>query len=170
MNERHTPKHMNTILTKLQYKAQDPVLLLQSPPEFAAVAKEWKALAALHTMIDKKSTYAFAMAFVQSPADVKKHVTPLLSCLGDDAMLWMAYPKKTSKKYSAGINRDEGWDLLGKHGYETVRAVAIDEDWSGLRFRKTVNIPSLTRRQGMALSKEGKVKTGNKNQTAARKK
>jgi hypothetical protein len=138
---------MNTILNKLQYKAQDPVLLLQSPPEFAAVAKEWKALAALHTMIDKKSTYAFAMAFVQSPADVKKHVAPMLSRLGEDAILWMAYPKKTSKKYSAGINRDEGWDLLGKQGYETVRAVAIDEDWSGLRFRKTMNKTQTTIRK-----------------------
>ena len=51
----------------------------------------------------------------------------------------MAYPKKTSKKYSATVSRDEGWGPLGENGYETVRLIALDEDWSILRFRKTVN-------------------------------
>jgi hypothetical protein len=149
---------MNTILTKLQYKAQDPVLLLQAPPEFAPVAKEWQKSAALHSAIDKKAVYGFAMAFVQSPADVKKHVLPALARLGDDAVLWMAYPKKTSKKYTAAISRDEGWEALGEKGYETVRSVAIDEDWTGLRFRKTEKIPSLKRSPAHALSKEGKAR------------
>jgi len=149
---------MNTILTKLQFKSQDPVLLLQAPPEFAAVAKDWNKLSTLHNAIDKKATYGFALVFVQSPADVKKHAAPALSRLVDDAVLWMAYPKKTSKKYTAKINRDEGWEALGEKGYETVRSVAIDEDWTGLRFRKTEKIPSLKRSASLALSKEGKAR------------
>lgn len=34
------------------------------------------------------------------------------------------------------LNRDDGWDELKKAGFDTVRAVAIDEDWSALRFRR----------------------------------
>ena len=153
---------MNTILTKLQYKAQDPVLLLQAPPEFTAVAKEWRKLADVQPALDKKATYGFAMAFVQSPADVKQHVVPALGRLDDDAVLWMAYPKKSSKKYTATINRDEGWEALGEKGYETVRSVAIDEDWTGLRFRKTEKIPSLKRSPSIAISKEGKARVAQK--------
>ena len=51
-------------------------------------------------------------------------------------MVWFAYPKGTSKKYKCDFNRDRGWDALKAAGFETVRAVAIDEDWTGLRFRR----------------------------------
>jgi hypothetical protein len=53
-----------------------------------------------------------------------------------DAILWMAYPKGTSKRYECEFNRDNGWDVLGRAGFEGVRQVAIDEDWSALRFRR----------------------------------
>ena len=42
--------------------------------------------------------------------------------------------KGTSKKYKCDFNRDTGWDELKAAGFDTVRAVAIDEDWTGLRF------------------------------------
>ena len=76
-----------------------------------------------------------------------------------DAVLWVAYPKGTSKKYSCEFNRDTGWDILGAAGFEPVRQVAIDEDWSSLRFRRTEFIKSLTRNNAMAISEEGKRRT-----------
>lgn len=51
-------------------------------------------------------------------------------------LLWFAYPKGTSKKYKCDFNRDDGWEPLRKLGFDTVRQVAIDEDWSALRFRR----------------------------------
>jgi hypothetical protein len=60
----------------------------------------------------------------------------LLKRASGDVVLWFAYPKGTSKKYSCDFNRDNGWDLLRKSGFESVRQVAVDEDWSALRFRR----------------------------------
>ncbi len=40
--------------------------------------------------------------------------------------------------------------------------VAIDADWSALRFRKAVNIKNMKRRKSMAMSREGKNKTRGK--------
>jgi hypothetical protein len=37
--------------------------------------------------------------------------------------------------------------------------VAIDEDWSAMRFRKAAYIGKMTRRQDMAMSAEGKKKS-----------
>ena len=54
-----------------------------------------------------------------------------------DAVVWFAYPKGTSKKFKCDFNRDTGWNELEALGFETVRAVAIDEDWTGLRFRRS---------------------------------
>jgi len=40
------------------------------------------------------------------------------------------------KKYTCDISRDNGWQALGELGFEGVRMVAIDEDWSAVRFRR----------------------------------
>ena len=53
-----------------------------------------------------------------------------------DALLWIAYPKGTSKRYTCEFNRDKGWGVLLGSGFDCVRQVAIDEDWSALRFRR----------------------------------
>jgi hypothetical protein len=86
----------------------------------------------------------------------------------EDGIFWMAYPKKTSKKYRSAITRDEGWEALGDAGFEVVRMVAVDEDWSAVRFRKAAFIGKMIRRQEMAMSTEGKQKTVNKTNKAIR--
>ena len=108
------------------------------------------------------------MAFVQSEADVKKVGLAAAKQWEGDGICWMVYPKKTSKKYAATINRDHGWALLGELGFEGVRQVAIDEDWSALRFRRAEHIGSMIRRQSMALSETGKAKSVNKTNEAIR--
>jgi hypothetical protein len=44
--------------------------------------------------------------------------------------------------------------------------VAIDEDWSALRFRNAEHISSMIRRQDLAMSEKGKSKTVNKTNKA----
>ena len=62
-----------------------------------------------------------------------------------DAILWFAYPKGTSKRYKSQIDRDHGWNALGHEGFEPVRMVAIDEDWSAKRYRRAAFIKNMTR-------------------------
>jgi hypothetical protein len=88
---------------------------------------------------------AFVLIFVTEQKEIDKHLKAVHKKLVDDAVLWFCYPKQTSKKYTCNFNRDTGWDALQKAGYETVRAVSIDEDWSALRFRKLENIKNFTR-------------------------
>jgi hypothetical protein len=70
--------------------------------------------------------------------------------------------KKTSKKYKSEINRDDGWQVLGQFGFEPVRMVAIDEDWTAIRFRQAEYIKVLTRDKSWAMSKTGKAKAAEK--------
>jgi len=71
--------------------------------------------------------------------------------------LWFAYPKGSSKRYKCEFNRDNGWAVLGSLGFEGVRMVAIDEDWSALRFRRVEYVKNMTR--SFALSEEGKARS-----------
>ena len=83
---------------------------------------------------------------------------PLLIAAGvtASAVVWFAYPKGTSKKYTSEIGWDTGNGALGEAGFEPVRMVAIDEDWTGKRFRRVAFIKNLTRDPRALASKEGK--------------
>jgi hypothetical protein len=65
-------------------------------------------------------------------------------------------PKGTSKKYKSQIDRDHGWNMLGHEGFEPVRMVAIDEDWSAKRFRRAGFIKNMTRPKEYRLTERGR--------------
>lgn len=147
---------MNELFKKLQYKGSDKILVLHAPDEFqphlAAIADQVR----IDTQPSGDETYDFVMVFVKSCAEVQANAAPAVSRVKEDALLWFAYPKKSSKKYKTDLGRDDGWQPLGALGYEGVRMIAIDEDWSAIRLRHVRNIKSLTRSEKMALSEEGK--------------
>jgi hypothetical protein len=153
---------MNPVIKKLQYKLQDEVLIVNAPAEFKEVMADWKKTARILTVAAGSKIFSFALIFVKTEADVKKAAKNYFRLLEPDAVSWLAYPKKTSKKYSSAITRDNGWSALGELGYEGVAMVSIDEDWTAFRFRKADYIKTMKRRQEMAMSKEGKERTKKK--------
>jgi hypothetical protein len=66
------------------------------------------------------------------------------------------YPKGSSKRYRCDFNRDTGWAALGDVGFEGVRLISIDDDWSAMRFRRLEYVKSLARDSSRAISKAGK--------------
>ncbi|NJD10463.1 MAG: hypothetical protein FIB01_08540 [Gemmatimonadetes bacterium] len=54
--------------------------------------------------------------------------------LGPAAILWVTYPKLTSR--AAGeLNRDALFGLMRGHGFQAVAQVAVDDTWSAMRFK-----------------------------------
>ena len=98
------------------------------------------------------------IVFATTLAAVEKVARDVAPRLDGDAILWFAYPKGTSKRYTCEFNRDTGWASLGTAGFEPVRQVAIDEDWSALRFRRVEYISTLRRDPSRALSERGKAR------------
>ncbi len=126
---------MATVFEKLNLKDQREILVLNAPESFIP------QLASLHEVTIHRNLRAtgpiqFALAFVTHKQEVDELTGPLAELAQGDAILWFAYPKGTSKKYQCDFNRDTGWSALNALGFETVRAVAIDDDWSALRFRR----------------------------------
>ncbi len=77
----------------------------------------------------------FAIAFVRSAADIRKLAAQAASCIVDDGLLCLCYPKESSGVVT-DISRDSGWEPMNKLGYRGVRAISIDDTWSALRFRQ----------------------------------
>jgi hypothetical protein len=147
---------MSALFKKLNLGTRDTIHVLNSPKSFEP------ELAALDGVTVKRTVSGastFAMAFVITQAELDAASRKLAAACTGDAVLWMVYPKGTSKKYQCEFNRDSGWPLLGAAGFEPVRMVAIDEDWSALRFRRVEHIESMTRSHTGAISTAGKHKT-----------
>ena len=104
---------------------------------------------------------SFSLVFVTERKEVDAVARAISKKSAGDAVVWFAYPKGTSQKYTCEFNRDTGWAALGKAGFEAVRQVAIDEDWSALRFRRVEFIKSMTRARRRAITKRGKVRASN---------
>lgn len=87
----------------------------------------------------------FLLAFVARKAEVEPQAAALLPQYRRGAALWFAYPKK-SGTVKSDMSRDDGWDALAAHDLLPVRQIAIDADWSALRFRYRDEIAKLTRK------------------------
>lgn len=111
----NAPASFEPVLSAL--RAQDPTLQLQ---------REAHSPAPLH----------FALAFAITQAELDAACRALLPRAEGDALIWIAYPKQSSKHLRGEFHRDSDWTLLRAAGFDTVRQVAIDEDWSALRFRR----------------------------------
>lgn len=148
---------MNALLKKLNFKNQESITILNAPDSFSEEMNDFKNYLGINQEI---SSYKieFVLIFVTKQEEIDNLIPEIVERMEEDGLLWMVYPKGTSKKYKCDFNRDTGWAILGKFGYEPVRMVAIDEDWSALRFRKADFIKKLTRNENHILSEKGKEK------------
>jgi hypothetical protein len=126
---------VSSVFEKLNLKQQREILVINAPPSFEPALLALKGVSVLRDP-RKPGAIHFALAFVTRRAEVDTLSQILTSKAEGDALLWFAYPKGTSKRYTCDFNRESGWDAMRRNGFDTVRQVAIDEDWSALRFRR----------------------------------
>ncbi len=153
---------MDDVFKKLNFKNHESVLAINSPDSFEenlqSVTTETKVVRNHEAIED----IVFLIAFVTKKKEIDALVPEVVPKSKGDAVIWFCYPKGTSKNYTCDFNRDTGWDAMGQYGLEPVRMVAIDKDWSALRFRKVEFIKKITRRKRMALTGEAKRRTSGK--------
>lgn len=133
---------MDNILKKLRYGDQNRIAVLNAPEEFRERINGLLPEVKIDTEINARYLYDFMIVFTPASADVEKLGPACIHNLSDDGKLWLAYPKGRSHKYTTDINRDRGWDTVTETGFRPVSQVAIDDDWSALRFRNSKYIKS----------------------------
>jgi hypothetical protein len=152
---------MTPLFNKLNLKGQTEIVVLNAPESFE---RELDALAGVTVHRDASAVerVEFALAFVITTAELAAAADAVLAKAQGDAVVWFAYPKGTSKRYKCEFNRDSGWTPLGAAGFEGVRQVAIDEDWSALRFRRVENIKTMKRDASRAATEQGRARVAKK--------
>jgi hypothetical protein len=132
---------MATISEKLNLKDQQEILVLNAPASFEPELARLPVVT-IHHHLESVPQIGFSLAFVTRKSEVDALAKKIAARAKGDAIVWFAYPKGTSKKFKCDFNRDTGWDALKAAGFDTVRAIAIDEDWTALRFRRKEFIKS----------------------------
>ncbi len=137
---------MKELPDKLNYKDYKRIAVLNAEPKFLRILSKELIGIIIDSEIDQRCPYNFVMVFVRSVAEVDHFAPIALHNLTADGVLWFCYPKKTSMLYSTGPERDRGWSVLNDLGFYGIRMVAIDEDWSAMRFRNIKYIKSKSSR------------------------
>ncbi|HEX4178932.1 MAG TPA: hypothetical protein VHY57_10860, partial [Rhizomicrobium sp.] len=75
------------------------------------------------------------LLFTPDRASFDAGLPGLLRKMQKTAILWVAYPKLTSR-LAADLSRDVIHALAPKYHLDTVSQIAIDEDWSALRLKR----------------------------------
>jgi hypothetical protein len=72
--------------------------------------------------------------FVKDSGDLKQWLGVTIQSVQHDGLIWVSYPKKSSKMKS-DLNRDILVSLLHEVGHEGVSLISIDDTWSAMRVR-----------------------------------
>jgi hypothetical protein len=133
---------MAKMLEKLNHKGNKRIAVINASKNILSDLHSEEPGLTIDKEIDPRFPYDFMMIFVKSKAEVDNYSQMALHNLMCDGVLWFCYPKKTSRNYNSDIDRDHGWKALNDADFHGIRLVAIDNDWSALRFRNSKFIKS----------------------------
>ena len=130
---------MPSTFDKLNLTTQKLMVVLNAPMSFEPELANLREVEVVRSL-DQAQGASFWLAFVIKQEEVDRLSVAIASEAGagskGDPIVWFAFIKGSSKLYQTEITRDQGWDVLRQLGFDTVRSVAIDADWSALRFRR----------------------------------
>jgi hypothetical protein len=147
------------VIKKLNFKDHGrPVLIVNAPKAYEEVIAVFQGDVHKEALSD---SYEFVQVFGATNEELQTLARKASHHVSEDGLFWLCYPKKSSKKYKGSdCSRESVAGMLAAEGYEPVRQVAIDNDWSALRFRKPEKIKTMTR--NFAVTEIGKQRTEQK--------
>ena len=126
---------MNELLKKLNFKGYKRIVIINAEEDFLnAISGELSGVIT-DKEVDQRCPYVFMLIFVKKVKEVENIAPVALHNLTADGILWFCFPKKTSKLFTSGLDRDHGWEALNRSGFYGVRLISVDENWSAMRFR-----------------------------------
>lgn len=123
------------VAQKLRISEKSTLLTLNAPVDFK------KSLGKLPPGVMITSSgkeYDQVHWFVLNQAQMEKEVSKILKLLKDETIIWVYYPKGSSR-LQTDLTRDKGWDSLMKYGDKLtwISLISFNDTWStfGLRLK-----------------------------------
>ena len=123
----------NTISDKLKIKPEYNLLTLNAPADFK---KGLIGLLAGVKISSNGKEYDQVHWFVLNRAQLEKEMSKVMKLLRPGVVVWVYYPKGTSK-VQTDLTRNKGWDCLLAEGDKLtwISLISFDDTWSVFGFR-----------------------------------
>ncbi len=103
---------VSAVFKKLNLKDQAEIVVIDPPASFEPELASLQGVA-VRRSLDNAAQVQFSLAFVTQQAQIDALAGQIAARIEGDAVVWFAYPKASSKRYTCDFNRDRGWDSLG---------------------------------------------------------
>src|SRR4030095_6810617 len=122
-----------SITDKLKIRKGDLLLPLNAPPEFK---KGLTGLTSGVKIIDSGKEHNQLHWLVDNRTQFEKEMSKIMKLLKEEVIVWVYYPKGTSK-IQTYLTRDKGWDCLLAEGDKLtwISLISFDDTWSVFGFR-----------------------------------
>jgi hypothetical protein len=131
------------VARKLGMKSGMRALIIAPPPGYSNLLAPLPEGLTLSSRAD--GTYSFVQFFATRLSEVSTFAQRLSKHAAPDALVWISFPKKSSKLVG-NLSRDIIREAMDGAGWRAVSIVAIDEVWSALRFRPSGQVRSRSNR------------------------
>src|SRR5262245_37755200 len=127
-----------TLIEKLKPRP-GAVVVMNSPKDILAEFKSLKPAASIPA--GARQRFDFVLLFATTSKELEPAWKRIIPALKNDAVFWVAYPKKSSGIDSdlAGMSSG-GWTVHAGSPWQPVAAVSIDDTWTGIRFKLAPNL------------------------------
>lgn len=122
-----------TIAQKLRIEPNYTLLVINEPAGFR---KDIEGLPPRVKITDQSKDFDQVHWFVQNRKQLEKEMSKVMKLLRPGIIVWVYYPKGTSKMQT-DLTRDKGWDCLLAEGAKLtwISLISFNETWSVFGFR-----------------------------------
>ena len=122
----------SALARKMKLKPGQRAALVNAPEGYL---KELSPLSAGVEVAEKlQGEFDWLQIFVKNKAELDKLVPKVLAALKPESLLWITFPKGTSK-IQTDLTRDKRWDALQKADLKWVNLISVNETWSAFALR-----------------------------------
>lgn len=126
---------MKTLFDKLKLEGQKEILIINEPDGFTEELSRWTGIEIIESLV-RINKVDFVLLFVKNTVELETQLPSLFPKLDEDAVLWIAHPRKRSEHLQTDINDRYTWKALSQNCYEPVDRLKVNNDWEAVRFRK----------------------------------
>ncbi len=119
------------LVDKLGIEVGANVAIINAPEHYDDLIGEWPIGASVSRSLDE--VFSFIHYFTASRVEIAQQFPDLVAHLDKQGMLWISWPKLTSKLES-DLDENIIRELGLAAGLVDVKVCAVDDDWSGLKF------------------------------------
>ena len=118
--------------TKMKLKPGYRAALIGAPDGYL---KDLSSLpAGVKVSNDLEGEFDWVQVFLKTEAELKKLVPKAIRTLKPESILWISFPKGSSK-IQTDLTRDKGWDSLRDADLKWITLISVNDTWSAFALR-----------------------------------